>query len=364
MPRYADRLTAQTMAMQDLAPEIMVHIYESLSSVSDIISLSLTCRYFHELLPKAQKLALFFTALDKEMGPLDDILQLLTQNDNQMLHVRRTPAPSFALLTQAAGVGRVAQRFVALYPGFRWAGSQSVSRRFLDDVEARRLRRALYRLWSYTQAFYGRSPAAMFRVGRSEASLAAERLPLLRSWSTEELCELEDLRCTLEDLLATEICPTDGDVWSRVPEEARHVPLSLQHNAFANHVPTLQDVFHSSRDAVDRAKPSVQELRFKHMKGWGSDLVNFYHIQAFLKFSPAQILWLYDNAVSNADVHKFIQVQSGDPCFLESGSMLFHDWVTVLHARGVSAQQTRDAIWDGKAGIVLDGVGNHTGNCQ
>ncbi|KIV87079.1 hypothetical protein PV11_02649 [Exophiala sideris] len=343
------------MAMQDLAPEIMVHIYESLSSVSDIISLSLTCRYFHELLPKAQKLVLFFAALDKEMGPLDDILQLLTQNDNQMLHVRRTPPLSFALLTQAAGVGRVAERFVQLYPGFRWTGPESVSRRFLDDVEARRMRRAIYRLWSYTQAFHGKSASLISRLARSDTSPAGERLPLLRSWSTEELYELEDLRCTLEQLLATEICPTDGDVWCRMPEEARHVPLSLQHT-FASHVPMLQDVFHSSRDAlaVDRTKPSVQEQRYKHMQGWGSDLQNFYVIQSFLKFSPAQILWLYDNAVSKADVEKFIQSQTYDPCFLESGSMLFADWVTVLLARGVDVQRAREAIWDGQAGIVLD----------
>jgi hypothetical protein len=36
--------------------------------------------------------------------------------------------------------------------------------------------------------------------------------------------------------------------------------------------------------------------------------------------------------------------------------MLFHDWVAVLHDRGVDVQQAREAIWDGRVGIVLDGV--------
>jgi len=121
----------------------------------------------------------------------------------------------------------------------------------------------------------------------------------------------------------------------------------------------FQDVFHSSRDKVSMVgqdKHSVQELRFQHMRGWGSDLENFYLIQAFLKLSPAEILWLLDNAVSKTDVETFVELQTHDPCFLESGSMLFHDWVTVLHARGVDVQQSREAIWDGKAGIVLDSL--------
>ncbi|KIW12261.1 hypothetical protein PV08_09537 [Exophiala spinifera] len=355
------------MAMQHLAPEIMVHIYESLTSVSDIINLSLTCHYFHDLLPKSQKLSLFFGALDKEMGPLDEILQLLTQNDNQMLHVRRSPTLSFALLTQAAAVGRTAERLVMLYPSFRWTEAESMSRRFLDAVEARRLRRAVYRFWSYTQAFHGR----FGRVPRFDIMPSAERMQLLRTWPTDELCELEDLRCTLEQLLATEICPTDGEVWSRMSDDTRHVhfyaPPAFGHTSFFDRsypgsVGSYSDVFHSSRDIVvlDRTKPSVQELRHRHMLGWGSDIHSFYLVQSFLKFSPAQILWLYDTAVSKADVEKYIETHTGDPCFFESGSMLFHDWVTVLHTRGVDVQSTREAIWQGTAGIVLDGLPSET----
>ncbi|KAK5263604.1 hypothetical protein LTR40_014646, partial [Exophiala xenobiotica] len=191
------------------------------------------------------------------MGPLDDILQLLTQNDNQMLHVRRTPPLSFALLTQAAIVGRVAERLVGLFPTFRWTDAESTSRRFLDDMEARRLRRAAYRLWSYTQAFHGRSSGRILRF--DQTTIATERLQLLRTWSTEELYELEDLRCTLEQILATEICPTDGEVWSRMTEQARHshMPLSLSHafdGGFASHTASFSDMFHSSHDvmALDR----------------------------------------------------------------------------------------------------------------
>ncbi|KIW99427.1 uncharacterized protein Z518_11415 [Rhinocladiella mackenziei CBS 650.93] len=349
------------MALQHLAPELLVHIFESLSSVSDIISLSLTCRYFHALLPKSHKLVLFFSAIDQEMGPLEDILQLLTQNDNEIIHLRRSPPLSFTLLTQATAVARVAQRFVELYPGFRWADENSPHRRVLVDCEARKLRRAVYRLWSYTQAFCSKSS---FPHLRSAISSSAERLQLLRSWSTPHLLELEDFRCTLERLLAIEICPTDGEVYSRTSEDAKlpHPPSQyFPSHHFMGSTPVIQEFFHDSRESsFPDQKASIQELRFRHMRGWGSDLQNFYLVQSFLKFSPAQILWLFDNAVSKTDVERFIELHSHDPCFFDSGSLLFSDWVTVLHGRGVDVQEAREAIWDGNAGIVIK---NSTEEC-
>src|ERR1700710_840402 len=115
----------RNMALHDLAPELLIRIFESLSTVPDIISLSLTCRYFSRILPNSQKLTLFFGAIDETDGPVEDIIQLLTQNNNQLLHVRRRPPLSFALLSQVTAVARVATRFVDLYPKFRWPNAES-----------------------------------------------------------------------------------------------------------------------------------------------------------------------------------------------------------------------------------------------
>ncbi|KEF54736.1 uncharacterized protein A1O9_09178 [Exophiala aquamarina CBS 119918] len=342
------------MAMQELAPEILVHIFEALSSASDIINLSLTCRCFHTLLPSSQKLTLFYNAMDQTMGPVEEIIQLLTFNGNQLLHIRRTPPLSYALLTQIAHVGRVGQRFVALYPTLKWVEDQSVNRRFLRKDEARRLRRAVYRFWFYSQAFHS-SPA--YRYLRSNTT-SSERLQLLRGWPTEDLLDFEDFRGILEQLLASEICPTDGDVYSRHQEDAR-VGFQTCHRSAGWVDPSIMfpDLFHSSRDEatlVESTKLTVQELRFKHMRGWGTDLDNFYLVQAFLKLTPVQMLWLYDNAVSKADVERYLEEQTHDICFLESGSLVFQDWVTILHQRGIDVQQVREGIWDGVCGIGVD----------
>jgi hypothetical protein len=344
------------MTLQYLAPELLVHVFERLTSTTDIIHLSLTCRYFHTLLPKSQKLGLFFKAIDKELGPVDEILQLLTQNDNQPLHLRRAPPLSFALLAQASSVARTAQRYVSLYPVFKWTAEDSASRRSLDEDEARRLRRALYHFWSYTKAFHANIGSRSWRSDKA----VSERLRMLRSWTSEELCELEDARSILEQLLASEICPTDGLVSSRHPEECK---LSVRYPDFRplRHPTThtgFDDTFHSSREqrlSLVSSQLPAQELRYKYMEGWGSDLRNYYLVQSFLKLSPSQIFALYDGAITKSDVEAFIELHTGDSCFLESGSMLFHDLVTVLHARGGDVQQTREAIWDCRAGIVVNG---------
>lgn len=343
------------MAMQELAPEILVHVFEALSSASDIVNLSLTCRYFHTILPSSQKLTLFYNAIDQTMGPVEEIVQLLTSNDNQLLHIRRTPPLSYTLLTQIAQVGQVGQRFVRLYPTIKWADDRSVNRRFLCKDEARRLRRAVYRFWIYSQAFYNSSS---YRSLRSDVALS-ERLQLLRSWSTADLTDFEDFRGILEHLVASELCPTDGDVYSRHPEESRHgsQPWHRSARQVLDLGATFPDVFHTHRhhsNVADNTKLSVQELRHKHMQGWGTDLDNFYLVQAFLKLTPVQILWLFDNAVSKADVEQYVEEQTNDVCFLESGSSLFQDWVTVLHQRGNDVQRVRETIWDGVGGIAVD----------
>src|ERR1700760_3099941 len=103
------------MTLQDLAPELLIRVFESLSTVSDIINLSLTCRYISGILPNSQKLNLFYCALDETDGPVEEIIQLLTQNENQSVHIQRNPPLSFALLSQVTAVARVVGRYVDLY---------------------------------------------------------------------------------------------------------------------------------------------------------------------------------------------------------------------------------------------------------
>ena len=340
------------MALQELAPELLLRVFESLSSIFDIINLSLTCRYFSKIVPTSQRLTLFFDALDATDGPVQDIIQLLTQNNNQLLHVQRTPPLSFALLSQVSGVACVARRYVDLYPRYRWPEGDTIHRRCLDSVEARRLQRAVYRVWIYAKAFHQSS----HQITPTTSCVATDRLRLLRTWSNHELLELEDVRGLMEQLVATEICPTDGEVYSRVPEDAPRFQLSLQYphlRPISTSTSAHEDLFHYSRNSDHTIhSPTAQEIRFRHMEGWGTDLENYHVVQSMLKFSPAQILCLLDNAICRGDVERFIEQQAPDRCFFDSGSLLFQDWVTILQNRGIDVQRAREAVWNGNAGIL------------
>ena len=121
--------------------------------------------------------------------------QLLTYNATQPVHVRRTPVLSFALLTQVSRIGRVAVWFQDVYTRMRWDGEEAQLRRGLTPQEAYALRRAIYRIWLYSEAFH--TPAAP-RTLRMNPALVAERCQLLRTWSTDGLLEIEDVRVSLK----------------------------------------------------------------------------------------------------------------------------------------------------------------------
>ena len=348
---------SRRMSLVDLAPELLLHIFQCLSSVRDVVSLSLTSRRFYNLFTRSPlRTTLLFEAAEREFSPLEDVFQLLTLNNTQAIYTKRDPSLSLSFLMQVIAVGRVAERFVALYPRWRWGDAASEHRRTLDREEAHRLRRAIYRFWLYTQASHHKIHP---RTLRFNAFAVEERCRLLRTWTTDELVELEDLRLTLEQLLASELCPADGKVQARWGRDGRVVHLlegEKSHYSGRTGGNDVRDLFHSARDGPlsQTADVPVPELRARHMTGWGSDIENWYIVQAMLLLSPQEILWLYDHAVTKDDVERYVRDQLGDHCFMESGSTLFHDWVLVIHSRGVDVDNVREGIWNGIRGIVVD----------
>ena len=189
-------------------------------------------------------------------------------------------------------------------------------------------------------------------------ALVAERCQLLRMWTTDELLEIEDVRGVLEALLATELCPTDGEVfwrrggdaWSKHfydPTGGRRGPTT----------PSIYGIFHDSRNNTiqEHAKqlPATQ-LREQAMDGWGDDIEQYHALNSILKLSPAQIMWLYDNAITKQDVELFVEEKVGGQWFWNNGETMLHSWILVLHGRGVSVQEVREKVYRGLAGIAVD----------
>ena len=168
------------MALTDLAPELISHIYNTLYSINDVVNLSLTCRHMNHLLKHSQKLSTLFSAAEREFGPIEDITQLVTHNASQPVHIRRQPVQSYALLRQMIKIGSVAQKFVDIYPERKWQDNY-LQRRSLTMSEMWKVRRAIYRYWLYCEAFQTRSHT---RVMRMVPQVVEERCQLLRAWTT------------------------------------------------------------------------------------------------------------------------------------------------------------------------------------
>lgn len=168
------------MSLNNLAPELVHHIYNSLSTISDVINLSITCRRLNCLLRHSQKLPTLFAAAEREFGPIEDIAQLVTFNTSQAVHIRREPQPSYALLRQMIKIGSVAKKFEEIYPSKRWQ-TDFLNRRSLTAHEGYFLRRAVYRYWLFCEAFQNRS---CVRSQRLLPHVVEERAQLLRTWTT------------------------------------------------------------------------------------------------------------------------------------------------------------------------------------
>jgi hypothetical protein len=140
------------MLLEDLATELISHIFLSCISVSDVLALSSTCHRFHQIYASSQKLQILQNAAEAQYGPLQDLTQLLTHNASQPAHVIRSVPFSISLLKQIVHTGRVAEKWCDIYPFKKWKQNFE-NRRLLTSNERYRLRRALYRLWLYSRAF-------------------------------------------------------------------------------------------------------------------------------------------------------------------------------------------------------------------
>ncbi|RMZ91192.1 hypothetical protein DV736_g1587, partial [Chaetothyriales sp. CBS 134916] len=335
------------MSLPDLPTEILFQIFRHCSSISSAINLSLTCHRLYHLLRTSQKIPVLFAIAERVWGPLEDVYQILTYNSTQPLHVKRAPVLSFALLVQVSRIGRVATWFENMYPKTRWDSEKAYLRRELAVSESRALRRAIYRTWLFSLAFH---TPEVTRTNRMHAALVANRCRLLRTWSTDELLELEDARCCLENILAS-VCPTSGQVfWNHGADTSFGRCLQPQGPRFCS-------VFYDAHAEATEVEPysiPAPELRDQTMEGWGDDIDQYHILSSMLKLNPSQVVLLYENALCKRDVEVFVDDHGGGNWFWDNGETMLHTWMLVLHDRGLSVHGVREKISSGLLGIAVD----------
>lgn len=89
------------------------------------------------------------------------------------------------------------------------------------------------------------------------------------------------------------------------------------------------------------------------MVAWGDEISQYYIIQSMMKLNPAQILHLYQHAITKFDVEAYIINHcDGGEWFYDNGQTFLDTWSLVVHRRGEALEDVRGAILDGEAGIT------------
>lgn len=358
------------MNLLDLPTELLLQIFGSCNSISDVLHLASTNRRLRHVFASSSRITILMNVADAEFGPIHDIIQLLTQNASQPAHLIRAASQSDALLRQVVRIGRVAQKWETIYPLKKWKADYE-NRRLLTDEERFRLRRAVYRLWLYNRAFH---TSQYDRFSRRLRHVVVERAQLLHNWSTLELAEIEDVRMVIQDVVQNHICPSNGNIQrkfhKRYPENTNPLSFNIHLNyrpersslstgsyfnllEDSNTVSNQDSLFHNHYNSSNASsslssawgKPFssssstfAAKLRndFYHdpgQEGWGDEIPHYYVVQDMLKLDPGEVLWLRDHAPLKEDVESYVH-SLGD-WFRNNGETFVDTLLWVMNEREI-----------------------------
>ncbi|PYH99933.1 F-box domain protein [Aspergillus ellipticus CBS 707.79] len=357
------------MSFNQLATELLLHIFRSCETISDVMNLAKTCRRLHTVFHRSNKLQILVDVARSEYGPLEDIIQIVTQNTSQPAHVLRTAPMSDSLFRQIIQIGRVAKKWEVIYPVKKWKVDYE-NRRSLDDDERFRLRRATYRLWLYHRAFHTESYS---RFSRALPHIITERAQLLHNWSTVELAEVEDVRSVIGDIVQNHICPSNGTIQrkfrKRYPESTHQLAFNIHLNyptsssstsspsLFEKSPDSAEQYFHTAHPSNLAESPAKYKSRFRNdyfhdpgSEGWGDEIPHYYVVQDMMKLDPGQVLWLRERAPLKEQVEVYI-CSFGD-WFRNNGETFGDTLEWVMKERGDDVEEFRAAIADRDMGVV------------
>jgi hypothetical protein len=357
-----------------IATELIVHIFDSLDTVQDVVNLASTCHRLNSIYTSSPQLRFLTNAAERQYGPLGDATQLLTQNSSQPAHLVRSVNTSLALLQQIVHVGSVANKWVEIYPLKKWK-EDYINRRSLTDDESYRVRRAIYRIWLFSSAFHSPSYSRETRLLPERVS---ERTELLRNWPTEQLAEIADVRNIIRTTLSSNVCPSNGTITRKF--RARHGDEAVKHLVFnltnihlnfpppqltdriacvppsytSGHfaAPPPNSIFHESNTYSSTSTTRTKAYHLGRVRGsdaggegWGDSIGHYYVVEDLMKLNPDEILRLKEKNMCKSDVLEWIHGRG--ECFRNNGDTFGETLDVVLDERDVTSEE-----FDEEDGVV------------
>jgi hypothetical protein len=262
-------------------------------------------------------------------------------------------------------------RWEEVYPFKKWKDDFE-NRRLLTNYERYRFRRAVYRLWLFTKAFHNRNHV---RTSRNLPEIMAERALLLHNWSTNELAEVLDVHDVFKQVIANNICPSNGKIRQKFQKRYPESDHQLLFNIHLNYPPPLPtNLLHSlngmdieycstakynqaARNLASASQNSrLQPSRWHEpgLEGWGDDINHYYIVEDMMKLDPEQMLFLRDHCPRKAQVEAYVRATcQGGEWFVNNGETFSETLDHVVKQRGGDFESLKQAVEEKEMGVAV-----------
>lgn len=168
-------------------------------------------------------------------------------------------------------------------------------------------------------------------------------------------------QCTVAHTVKPLLHNLDGDVYESYTSPYLLESADINPVSYVNVLQARQDKDmhedHTSRwnQQDTHTKQSVQELRHAHMTGWGDQIGQYYIVQSMLKLNPAQIMYLHNTVLTKSQLEIYVAHQFGpgaEDWFWNNGQTWLDTWNLVLAQRGEDAGCWRESLLEGICGIA------------
>ncbi|TAQ86403.1 hypothetical protein B7494_g5270 [Chlorociboria aeruginascens] len=225
------------MSLSQLSTEIIQKIYESADLV-DVLHLAQTSKKNYNAF-LGRQLPILEQAIHNSYSPVSDLIKLVFSNEPDKIRrpigteIRRNalvsrvitsppkPILTIDLMKKMIPYGRIAAKWVEIYPRFRWRIGFK-NRRLLHLHESERLRSAIYHHWTYTNLFHDPTYIRFDPDPPRPNNVSDPRLRLLRTYTSIELVQLSEYLEHMTSLLETDLYPSDHII------RDRHFPATFR----------------------------------------------------------------------------------------------------------------------------------------
>ncbi|TVY75706.1 hypothetical protein LSUE1_G006112 [Lachnellula suecica] len=277
------------MSITNLSTEVLQKIYEY-THVQDALHLAQTSKKNYRTF-LGRRMPILEQTMHNSYGPLPELLKLVLSKEHEKsrrpmgTEFRRTnmverildvdedkPKLTVELMKKMVEFGKVAERWVELYPRLRWRFG-SHHRRLLRQHEKLRVHRAVYNYWTYTNLFHDQA-YTQFDPDFPNSSDDL-RIRLVRTFSNNAMHDLSELIYHIKQLIELDLFPSNQ---------------------------TIQE-YHSH----GMPRRSLEKL------AWGEQSPRYWSLfNSILKFSPDDFLYLVENTTTKAQRVAFLEAEGDE----------------------------------------------------